>query len=41
MSKMKYANIPYVDKPVSSPNYGLADQVNDPRGGGCVSLSGP
>ncbi len=26
---------------VSSPNYGLADQVNDPWGGGCVSISGP
>lgn len=26
---------------VSSPNYGLADQINDPWGGGCVSVSGP
>lgn len=26
---------------VSSPNYGLADQVRDPWGGGCVSVSGP
>lgn len=26
---------------VSSPNFGLAEQVNDPWGGGCVSLSGP
>ena len=26
---------------VASPNFGLADQVNDPWGGGCVSLSGP
>ena len=26
---------------VSSPNYGLADQVADPWGGGCVSVSGP
>ena len=26
---------------VSSPNYGLAEQVEDPWGGGCVSLSGP
>lgn len=26
---------------VSSPNYGLADQVADPWGGGCVSISGP
>lgn len=25
---------------VSSPNFGLADQVNDPWGGGCVSISG-
>jgi aryl-alcohol dehydrogenase-like predicted oxidoreductase len=26
---------------VSSPNFGLAEQVNDPWGGGCVSISGP
>lgn len=26
---------------VSSPNYGLARQVRDPWGGGCVTLSGP
>lgn len=26
---------------VSSPNYGLAKQVADPWGGGCVSISGP
>lgn len=26
---------------VSSPYYGLADQVRDPWGGGCVSISGP
>jgi aryl-alcohol dehydrogenase-like predicted oxidoreductase len=26
---------------ISSPNYGLAEQVNDPWGPGCVSLSGP
>ncbi|NLF00941.1 MAG: aldo/keto reductase [Anaerolineales bacterium] len=26
---------------VSSPNYGLAEQVEDPWGPGCVSLSGP
>lgn len=26
---------------ISSPNYGLADQVNDPWGGGCVTISGP
>jgi len=26
---------------LSSPNYGLADQVRDPWGPGCVSLSGP
>lgn len=25
----------------SSPNYGLAEQVHDPWGGGCVSISGP
>lgn len=26
---------------VSSPNFGLADQVNDPWGHGCVTISGP
>lgn len=26
---------------VSSPNFGLADQINDPWGGGCVTISGP
>lgn len=26
---------------VSSPNYGLAEQILDPWGGGCVSISGP
>ena len=26
---------------VSSPNFGLADQVNDPWGGGCITISGP
>ena len=26
---------------VSSPNFGLADQVKDPWGGGCVTISGP
>lgn len=26
---------------VSSPNYGLAEQVLDPWGGGCLSISGP
>ena len=26
---------------VSSPNFGLAEQVHDPWGGGCVSISGP
>jgi len=25
----------------SSPNYGLADQIQDPWGGGCVTISGP
>ena len=29
------------DFSVSSPNYGLALQMDDPFGGGCVSLSGP
>ena len=26
---------------MTSPNYGLAEQVRDPWGGGCTSLSGP
>lgn len=26
---------------VSSPNFGLADQVKDPWGGGCITISGP
>ena len=26
---------------MTSPNFGLADQVNDPWGGGCVTISGP
>jgi aryl-alcohol dehydrogenase-like predicted oxidoreductase len=26
---------------LSSPNFGLADQVEDPWGGGCVTISGP
>ena len=26
---------------VSSPNFGLADQVEDPWGGGCITISGP
>jgi len=26
---------------VASPNFGLADQVNDPWGGGCITISGP
>ncbi|MCM1123053.1 MAG: aldo/keto reductase [Eubacterium sp.] len=26
---------------VSSPNFGLAEQVNDPWGGGCITISGP
>lgn len=26
---------------VSSPNFGLADQVEDPWGGGCVTIAGP
>ena len=29
------------DFSVSSPNYGLALQMDDPFGGGCISLSGP
>lgn len=34
----KHNLIPFT---VSSPNFGLADQVEDPWGGGCVSISGP
>lgn len=34
----KHNLIPFT---VSSPNFGLADQVRDPWGGGCVSISGP
>ena len=34
----KHNLIPFT---VSSPNYGLADQVRDPWGGGCVTISGP
>lgn len=34
----KHGLIPFS---VSSPNYGLADQVQDPWGGGCVTISGP
>lgn len=34
----KHNLIPFT---VSSPNYCLADQVNDPWGGGCVTISGP
>ena len=34
----KHGLIPFT---VSSPNYGLAEQVEDPWGPGCVSLSGP
>lgn len=34
----KHNLIPFA---VSSPNFGLAEQVNDPWGGGCVSISGP
>lgn len=34
----KHNLIPFT---VSSPNFGLADQVNDPWGGGCVTISGP
>ena len=26
---------------ISSPNFGLADQVRDPWGGGCITISGP
>lgn len=34
----KYNLIPFT---VSSPNFGLANQVEDPWGGGCVTISGP
>lgn len=34
----KHNMIPFT---VSSPNYGLADQKEDPWGGGCVTISGP
>lgn len=34
----KHNLIPFT---VSSPNFGLADQVQDPWGGGCVTISGP
>lgn len=34
----KHNLIPFT---ISSPNFGLADQVEDPWGGGCVSISGP
>lgn len=34
----KHNLIPFT---VSSPNFGLADQVKDPWGGGCVTISGP
>lgn len=34
----KHDLIPFT---VSSPNFGLADQVRDPWGGGCVTISGP
>lgn len=34
----KHHLIPFT---VSSPNFGLADQMEDPWGGGCVSISGP
>ena len=34
----KHNLIPFT---VSSPNFGLADQVRDPWGGGCVTISGP
>jgi aryl-alcohol dehydrogenase-like predicted oxidoreductase len=34
----KHGLVPFT---VSSPNYGLAEQVDDPWGPGCVSLSGP
>ncbi len=34
----KHGLVPFT---VSSPNYSLAEQINDPWGPGCVSLSGP
>ena len=34
----KHNLIPFT---VSSPNFGLADQMSDPWGGGCVTISGP
>lgn len=34
----KHGLVPFV---ASSPNFGLAEQVNDPWGPGCVTLSGP
>lgn len=34
----KHSMVPFT---VSSPNFGLADQVADPWGWGCVSISGP
>lgn len=34
----KHNLIPFT---VSSPNFGLADQVQDPWGGGCITISGP
>jgi aryl-alcohol dehydrogenase-like predicted oxidoreductase len=34
----RHGLVPFV---ASSPNYGLAEQVRDPWGGGCVTVSGP
>ena len=34
----KHGMLPFT---VSSPNFGLADQLDDPWGGGCVTISGP
>ncbi len=34
----KHSLIPFS---ISSPNFGLAEQVEDPWGGGCVTISGP
>lgn len=34
----KHAMIPFS---ISSPNFGLAEQVDDPWGGGCISIAGP
>lgn len=34
----KHNLIPFT---VSSPNFGLADQIQDPWGGGCITISGP